>query len=851
MSSTAHSSSRLTSRSPSSTTLSSSHKPPPPGGGGGSHPPPGSHQLSHPPHPHSQSPVSTPSGGVPPGGPGGPPPTSCVSSIASQSSQMSQSLGVSSASAGPVSSLSRLVHSPRDMSPTSSNRGNGDNSYSSSVSSLSRSSSGVLTTPTIRHTPPPTGPPLGVGAPPHSQSSLVPSSYPSSKPPPPVMSSTPPVWVSSSSGVSSISSPLSSVPSVHPTPSRGTPTQQSYLTPLGAPESHPSVQQQQQVQPAPPNSSAPPPSVGGGVPPPIVAAPPAPPSVVQANPNPFSAESLFQTHNHTDLLRRELDSRFLASSGDPHHRPGLGAVPGAPPTVSSVSPYNLRTEMHHHQHQHTHVHQHAPLMPPPPLGAAGLYPPGLFKDIPKLGGVDSPFYRHSLALSTYPPGFGLHHPGLTPAPHTATPFAPPNQYTSFTPKQLTEPPKPKPMKTGKWNAMHVRIAWEIYNHQQKALAQESKGLKASTLPSASDLLRPPTHLLPPGPGRGPTDRVGGPLGHPGHYDTSGGGGGPPPPSAASVLSPFSSLNMFSRYGPSVPSFPPLSSFTSSPLTDPWSRLQASRPLPYSTPAPPPTSTSSSPWSLKPDPVELEREKERERERDKERERIRDRERVRREDKQRRLLQQQQQQATQQKNAAAAAQQLHRDRSPLRTSPHPSLSSSHPSLSSSHPSLTSSHPSLSSSKAPTSQEEQDAVMMQMSRAGLMAPYGLGSRSSGLPPSPSSRVGPGPPPGSLTGHHPGLHHSSPGSRGVVSGYPPPPTPWDAFRYDPLRYNPLMAAAFQREEEERAKLFGAQFVPPGAHLRPGPGKVPSPATSRMMGGPPPQDIKKEETTAAGPGR
>lgn len=25
-------------------------------------------------------------------------------------------------------------------------------------------------------------------------------------------------------------------------------------------------------------------------------------------------------------------------------------------------------------------------------------------------------------------------------------------------------------KTGKWNAMHVRIAWEIYNHQQKEKA---------------------------------------------------------------------------------------------------------------------------------------------------------------------------------------------------------------------------------------------------------------------------------------------------------------------------------------------------------------------------------------------
>ncbi|KAI5695332.1 hypothetical protein M8J75_014704 [Diaphorina citri] len=903
--SSSHSSSRLTSRSPqtpASSHLKSSAPPPPP------QPPPTSLPSSHPPNPTSHAPIHAslphastaqhPSSGLPhpsnvshastlphgssglphpstglshppsglPHPSSGIPHTSTLPHGSSGLPHASSGLTHSSTATSQAASHGRMLHSPHDMSPSRS----GDNSYSSSVSSLSRSSSGLP--PAIRHTPPPvssqsvSAPPSGgVGVP-------LSSSLAFSKPP--SVSSTPPVWVSTSSGVSS-SSPLSSVMRSSPAPSTlsRTPT---YLPPMDTPTP---VSQPYQAPPyLPPGSQAPPTSYGSQAPPtsyagsqpptsygsqvpptsyppsqttpsyippsatqtpptsylPAVSSQPPYPSVTQTtpsylgpqatptsvapsvqpppgapppptqpptNPNPFSAESLFQT-NHTDLLRRELDSRFLASSQDVHHHRG--------------APYSLRTEMHHHQHQHTHVHQHAPLMPPPP-GAAALYPPThLFKDIPKLGaGVDSPFYRHSLALSTYPPGFGLH-PGLTPTP-TATPFAPPNQYTSFTPKQLTEPPKPKPMKTGKWNAMHVRIAWEIYNHQQKAMAVESKGLKPS-LPSASDLLRPPSHLLPSAAPRPP---------HP--YDSPGGPAPPlPPHSAASVLaSPFSSLNMFGRYGPSVPTFPPLSSFPSSPLTDPWARLQASRPLAghpggYTTPAPP-APTPSAPWSLKPDPVELEREKEREREREREKERIRERERVRREEKQRRLMQQQQAQAAQQKSAAAAAaavaasQSLHRDRSPLRSDPTASLSGVPGSM--------------------LSSKGDDDVMMQMSR-GLLSPY-----LSRVPPvaSATGRLGSGV--GGVGAH---LH---PSSRGP---YPPPPSPWDPYRYDPLRYNPLMAVAFQREEEERAKLFGAPFAPPAAHhMRSGPpGKVPSPA-SRLMSGPSPADIKKEETTPAGSGR
>lgn len=56
-------------------------------------------------------------------------------------------------------------------------------------------------------------------------------------------------------------------------------------------------------------------------------------------------------------------------------------------------------------------------------------------------------------------------------------------------------------KTGKWNAMHVRVAWEIYHHQQKS--GDAKGTLAGItpkpgVPNTADLLRAPSHLFSPG-----------------------------------------------------------------------------------------------------------------------------------------------------------------------------------------------------------------------------------------------------------------------------------------------------------------------------------------------------------------
>lgn len=44
--------------------------------------------------------------------------------------------------------------------------------------------------------------------------------------------------------------------------------------------------------------------------------------------------------------------------------------------------------------------------------------------------------------------------------------------------------------------MHVRLAWEIYNYQQKQQVVETKNITSNPVPK-TELLRPPTHLFPP------------------------------------------------------------------------------------------------------------------------------------------------------------------------------------------------------------------------------------------------------------------------------------------------------------------------------------------------------------------
>lgn len=84
--------------------------------------------------------------------------------------------------------------------------------------------------------------------------------------------------------------------------------------------------------------------------------------------------------------------------------------------------------------------------------------------------------------------------------------------------------------------------------------------------------------------------------------------------------------------------------------------------------------------------------------------------------------------------------------------------------------------------------------------------------------------------------------------ASHWPPPTDPY--YRYEPLRYNPLVDAAM-RAEEERAKLY-ASYAHPGQlrpkeaglmHLRPGTGPGPPMSVAGKICATPPTDIHKKE--------
>nr|XP_060468016.1 fibrosin-1-like protein isoform X6 [Panthera onca] len=142
-----------------------------------------------------------------------------------------------------------------------------------------------------------------------------------------------------------------------------------------------------------------------------------------------------------ELLRQELNARFLVQSAE---RPGAPLGPGA----------LLRAEFHQHQHTHQHTHQHqhtfAPFpagLPPTPLLQPAA-PPPFDKYAPKL---DSPYFRHS---NTSNP---IEVTGRASAVHTLLQKAP----------GVSDPYRTAVRKPGKWCAMHVQIAWQIFRHQQK------------------------------------------------------------------------------------------------------------------------------------------------------------------------------------------------------------------------------------------------------------------------------------------------------------------------------------------------------------------------------------------------
>uniref|UniRef100_F7CVC9 Fibrosin like 1 n=1 Tax=Equus caballus TaxID=9796 RepID=F7CVC9_HORSE len=178
-----------------------------------------------------------------------------------------------------------------------------------------------------------------------------------------------------------------------------------------------------------------------------------------------------------ELLRQELNARFLVQSAE---RPCAPLGPGA----------LLRAEFHQHQHTHQHTHQHQHTFAPFPAGLSPTpllppaAPPPFDKYAPKL---DSPYFRHSNFFPSFPPAI----PGLpTLLPHPG-PFG--SLQGAFQPKTsnpieitgrasavhtllqkapgVSDPYRTAVRKPGKWCAVHVQIAWQIYHHQQKMKMQ--------------------------------------------------------------------------------------------------------------------------------------------------------------------------------------------------------------------------------------------------------------------------------------------------------------------------------------------------------------------------------------------
>ncbi|XP_056129891.1 autism susceptibility gene 2 protein-like isoform X2 [Lampris incognitus] len=335
-----------------------------------------------------------------------------------------------------------------------------------------------------------------------------------------------------------------------------------------------------------------------------------------------------------DLLRQELNNRFLVQSSER----------GRGPSASPLAPVSLlRAEFHQHQHMHQHQHTHQHTFTPFPASlppAAILTPPtappmvrtqarNFDKYTPKL---DNPFIRHSNFFPSYPPTM----PGMPPLlPHSG-PFS--SLQGAFQPKasnpidvasrpgavphtllqkdpRITDPFRSSVRKPGKWCAVHVQIAWQIYHHQQKMKQMQLDPHKLDMNGKLDLFSRPPA----PGvfPGFPYPHDLARPLfsstgsGHP----TSSPYGAAPHPSGFLPPSHLAGRCSNSVFGPKEG--PGGLSGFGSPHHDTWNRLHRTPP---SFPTPPqwPKSVEGD-RSSSANSHEREREKERERERERERE----------------------------------------------------------------------------------------------------------------------------------------------------------------------------------------------------------------------------------------
>ncbi|GCB76726.1 hypothetical protein scyTo_0021026, partial [Scyliorhinus torazame] len=158
--------------------------------------------------------------------------------------------------------------------------------------------------------------------------------------------------------------------------------------------------------------------------------------------------------------RQELNSRYLSSQGTER--------------AAALGPPSFQFHQHSHQHQHTHQHTHQHFAPYPTIPQPGLVPaaaPSMVRT-PRRNYFQGYHAPVSGIPSVLPPAGpfsslqGAFQP-KTPNPELSSRSGPvPHTLLQKDPR-LTEAYRPTIRKPGKWCAMHVQIAWMIYQHQEK------------------------------------------------------------------------------------------------------------------------------------------------------------------------------------------------------------------------------------------------------------------------------------------------------------------------------------------------------------------------------------------------
>ncbi|XP_072578647.1 fibrosin-1-like protein isoform X16 [Vulpes vulpes] len=279
-------------------------------------------------------------------------------------------------------------------------------------------------------------------------------------------------------------------------------------------------------------------------------------------------------HNGLHGFSRSSSAGSSASLGPAKH---VSLPPAAPGPHLSTSHLALRSQAQHQQHAAAMFAAPPALPPPPALPASSLVVPGHPADASLLISFSQPIMYcqpHSgILIGTWsqapllPAPWGPH---LASGQHGLAcrnrecqfdKYAPKLDSSYFRHSNVSDPYRTTVRKPGKWCAVHVQIAWQIYHHQQKIkqMQLDPHKLDLASRPPAPGVfagLHYPQDLARPLFGSGaahPTTNPFGPPAHPSSFLTMGhltGGesDGSPGVSHAETWTPLVPTDPFSRPG---------------------------------------------------------------------------------------------------------------------------------------------------------------------------------------------------------------------------------------------------------------------------------------------------------------